>query len=369
MKILFAISTMQDGGAERTVANLANYFVKQNNEIIIMVLDNNESFYDLEKEVNYRKLNLYTDNKSIFNTFSFYKRSILKIRKLFNDERPDIVLSMNYKIIPSIIIANIFINIPIVCSERSNPYIYPNNIVWRYLRRTLSTVCDGYIFQTERAKKYFPLKTQKKSIVIQNPISIQCELNKDDYIGNKKQIVAVGRLNEVKGFDSLIKSFSIIQDKIEDINLIIYGEGPERNNLSDLINSLELNNRVFLYGKSKKVLNEIKNSKAFILSSRSEGMPNALIEAMSIGLPCISTRCKLGPEEIIKDNVNGVLVEVDDIEGMARAILKVINCREFANILSKNALKIRETNSLNKISIDYYAYFEKVIKNKSCRKY
>ncbi|SCJ98231.1 Probable poly(glycerol-phosphate) alpha-glucosyltransferase [uncultured Clostridium sp.] len=364
MKILFAISTMQDGGAERTVANLANYFAGQNNEIMIVVLDNNESFYNLDVKIDYRKLDLYTDNKKVINKVLRYKKIIKKIRKLFKEEKPDIVLSMNYKLIPIIIMANIFINIPIVCSERSNPYIYPKNLTWRYVRRILSTVCDGYIFQTEKAKKKFPLKTQKKSVIIQNPISSQCELYKDSYIGDKNQIVAVGRLNKVKGFDILIKAFSSIAYEIEDINLIIYGEGPERNNLINLINDLKLYNRVILYGKSTNVINEIKNSKMFILSSRNEGMPNSLMEAMSLGLPCISTKCELGPEELIENNINGLLVKVDDVEEMTRSILKLINDREFADTLSKNALKIRETNSLNKISIEYYTYFQRVIANK-----
>lgn len=362
MKILFAISTMQDGGAERTVANLANYFAKQNNEVTIMVLDNNESFYNLDMKIGYRKLDLYRDSKGLINKVLGYKKTINKIRKLFKEEEPEIVLSMNYKLIPIIMMANILINIPIVCSERSNPYIYPNNLIWRYLRGILSTICDGYIFQTEKAKKYFPLITQKKSIIIQNPISSECELYKDIYIGDKKQIVAVGRLNKVKGFDSLIKAFSSIADKIQDINLIIYGEGPERNNLTNLIENLKLNNRVILYGKSTNVLNEIKNSKVFILSSRNEGMPNSLMEAMALGIPCISTKCELGPEELIENNINGLLVKVDDVEGMAISMSKLINDREFANTLSNNALKIKETNSLKKISMEYYTYFEQVIK-------
>lgn len=367
MKILFAISTMQDGGAERTVANLANYFANQNNEVIIMVLDNNESFYNLDVKIDYRKLDLYRDNKKVINKILRYKKIINKIRKLLKEERPDIMLSMNYKLLPIIIMANIFINIPIVCSERSNPYIYPSGLTWRYLRKILSIACDGYIFQTERAKKYFPLKTQSKSVIIQNPISSQCELYKDIYIGDKKQIVAVGRLNRVKGFDLLIKSFSRIADEIQDINLIIYGEGPERNNLTNLIEKLKLDNRVTLYGKSTDVLNEIKNSKMFILSSRNEGMPNSLMEAMAIGLPCISTKCELGPEELIENNINGLLVEVDDVEEMSQSILKLINDRRFAKILSKNALKIRETNSLKKISMEYYIYFQRVIEKKKCR--
>ena len=98
MKILFAISTMQDGGAERTVANLANYFASQNNEIIIMVLDNNESFYNLDVKIDYRRLDLYRDNKKVINKILRYKKIINKIRKLLKEERPDIVLSMNYKI-------------------------------------------------------------------------------------------------------------------------------------------------------------------------------------------------------------------------------------------------------------------------------
>ena len=120
MKILFAISTMQNGGAERTVASLANFFIDKNNEITIMTLDNDESFYDLDKKIDHIKLNLYKENRSLFNKILDYKDSIYKVRRIFKYKSPDIILSMNYKLNPIIIMANIFINIPIIYSHLRN---------------------------------------------------------------------------------------------------------------------------------------------------------------------------------------------------------------------------------------------------------
>ena len=216
--------------------------------------------------------------------------------------------------------------------------------------------CNGFIFQTEGIKKTFPIKVQKNSIVISNAIS-----NKkvyDIYVHNKENVItAMGRLNSQKGFDTLIKAFSIVNKKNSSYILKIFGEGSDRDTLQNLIDNLNLHDYVQLCGTKSDAINDVANSKIFVLSSRYEGMPNALIEAMAAGTACISTDCKFGPSELINDGKNGLLIPVDDVRTLSEKILFLIKNDSARENIEKEAMKIRKKLDANTIYKKYYDYF------------
>lgn len=313
---------MTSGGAERVIAQLANYFIEQNISCRIITTDNREVMYPLDETIEVLAIGKKSNNKAIDRILR-YKR----IRSVVQKNRPDVVLTMPEDTGIYAILALIGTGIPVFVSERNNPWVMPNIKITRFLRKLAYLFAKGIIFQTEMAKSFFSRHIQKKGVVLQNPVDEK--RIPEPYTGERKKIfAAVGRLEPQKNYPMLIKAFSEFHEAEQDYQLIIYGEGTERANLEKLIKQLNLEDSVFLPGRNKDVLNAINDSAAFILSSDYEGMPSALIEAMCMGMPVISTDCPSGgPRELIHNGENGLLVEVNNTESMKKAMHQIIDGR------------------------------------------
>ena len=167
---------------------------------------------------------------------------------------------------------------------------------------------------------------------------------------NKKVILASGRLHKFKQFDLLIRAFSNIKDKHPDWNLVILGDGEERNNLNQLVCNLEVVDRVYFPGKVGNMSEWYERANMFVLSSVVEGFPNVLLEAMAYGLPCISFDCDTGPRDMIKQGVNGILVNPNDKDvGLSNAIDKIIRNENLSSSIANNAILLREKYSIDNI--------------------
>ena len=167
----------------------------------------------------------------------------------------------------------------------------------------------------------------------------------------------MGRLDEQKGFDVLINAFKEVYNRHPEYKLKIFGNGLEKNKLQELINKLGLSENVILCGANQDAIFEVAKSKIYVLSSRYEGMPNALIEAMAAGTACISTDCKFGPSELINDGKNGLLIPVDDVRTLSEKILFLIKNDSARENIEKEAMKIRKKLDANTIYKKYYDYF------------
>ena len=179
----------------------------------------------------------------------------------------------------------------------------------------------------------------------------------------RRAICAAGRLEDVKGFDILLAAFSLFHKEFPEHTLHIYGDGQLKNVLQEIIRVNGLQNHAFLEGYVKDVPAVLCRHTMFVFSSRHEGMPNALIEALACGLPCVATNCDYGPSELIDDGENGLLVPVDDIAGIAGAMGKIASDEIVAVKLAQNALQIRETHSVEKISALFYHYITGIANN------
>jgi GalNAc-alpha-(1->4)-GalNAc-alpha-(1->3)-diNAcBac-PP-undecaprenol alpha-1,4-N-acetyl-D-galactosaminyltransferase len=353
---------MTGHGAERAAACLVNNFSKLGYEVVLMKLDNEKSFYELNSNIEIINLNI---NKASSNKFKAIKnniKSILITRRAIKKVKPDVIMCFSITTIFLSVFSAIGTKIKVIGSEQSNPYYSLNGSLWKPAKKILSPLCDGFIFQTERAAAFYPKRVREKSIIIPNAI-----YNDDIYnvvIPEKKEkiVCSVGRLIELKGFDVLIRAFHKIHDRIPEYKLVIYGEGNYRGKLEHLINQLSLNDKVLLPGLTNHIEQKLVNAETFVLSSRHEGMPNTLLEAMALGLPCVSTNCEMGPAELIDNMKNGILVEVDNIEKMSEAILLTIKDKNIAKKLSDEAMKIRKTNHPSKISLLFSNYIESIVK-------
>jgi len=279
---------------------------------------------------------------------------IVRLRRIIKNELPDIAMSFlanNYLIVSTIFPKRL--NLKLIISERNTISYTLRFSKFRIVKKIISKILyrkADTIVAISKGVKEDLIKTlklpQEKVKVIYNPLDIDKikrmakeEIN-HPWLVNKEYpvIINVGRLIYQKGQDILLKAFKIVNEKIES-RLIVLGEGPLLNELKNLTKQLNIEDKVDFVGFQKNPFSFISKSDVFVLSSRWEGFPNVLIEAMACGVPVISTDCPSGPNEIIENGKNGILVKVDDVYGLAEAILSILENKNFSDALSKNALK------------------------------
>lgn len=358
MKIMFNTSSMGKGGAERVISVLANELIKEN-EISILLNTTKDKAYELDKRI---KL-LETDKKEISIALIRNLKRLYVSGKLIKEENPDIIVS--FLPMPSyrILLLRKIIKKPIIICDRNDPKREYKSFINNLLMKKLYKKADGFVFQTKEQKEFFNKEIQSKSIIIYNPIKTEF-LSKDENILKEDTIINVGRLVEQKNQKMLIEAFAKLPNKYKNYKLKIFGTGPLEKELTEQIQKLNLQERIQLCGVCDDIKTELEKAKIFVLSSDYEGMPNALIEAMAVGLPVISTDCPCGgPRELIDDEKNGLLIKVNDIEGLERRIEDLIENQEKAITIGKKAEEIKDRLNLANIVEQWQSYIMEV-KNK-----
>lgn len=361
MKLMFFYSSMLAGGAERMISALANYYAQHNIDITVAVMDHRPSFYQLDPRIQF--MNLYRLNKSKNRLQAL--RNGLKIiritRRAFKEIEPECVVCFGTNYLLYAVIARFFLNIKIIGSERNNPNRNHYNF-WDRVRKFVALFADGFIFQTNGAKNYYPKTVQANSVIVPNGVFIDKSadlVGYNDRIPNS--ICAVGRLHYQKGYDILLEAFSMFSQHHPAYTLKIFGEGNERERLQDLITTLGLEGKVILAGRITNVIETLSQMQIYILSSRFEGMPNALMEGMAVGCACISTDCDFGPRELIRDGENGLMVPAEQPALLARAMEKLAADPVLCEKLSRNAVNIRTTHSIENIAEKYLSYIAQIV--------
>lgn len=298
MKIMFTMMSMQKGGAERVIANLSNYMIN-NHEIILVPMLNEKIQYNLNKNIKIRTINKKeakrTKIRKILEKISIFKLHSLK--NIILEEKPDIIISFlpepSFKILALKKINKKIKEIPTIVSVRNDPVIEYKNKIINIIMRKLYPLADGFVFQTEDAKKYFDDIISCKNEIIVNPVGDN--FIKERYIGEREErIVAVGRLEPQKNHQVLIEAFKGVYEKHPDYVLEIYGNGSLEEKLKMQVDQLGLNSAIIFKGNSDSIEKDIYKAKAFVMTSDYEGMPNSLLEAFVLGVPCISTDCPCG---------------------------------------------------------------------------
>lgn len=322
------------GGAERVISVLCNRFVEQGIETTIIVRQNPHSVYPLDDRVRL----VATSATGRIGILRNLKRN-LKLRHEIKKSKPDVIISFLTPINIQTILFSVGLGIPVVVSERNNPETDINRRD-RLMAKLLYPLCRGLVFQTEDAKNWFSNRIQNKGTVIPNPISENLPSRKEVVPG---RIVSVGRLVAQKNQKMLIDAFAAYSARNPAATLTIYGQGPMKEELEQYINARGMQKKIILAGYCANVMEEIADAALFILPSDYEGMPNALIEAMGIGLPCISTDCPCGgPRYLIDDGINGVLVPVADAQAMTKAIERLMNDPNEAETIGTHASELKK---------------------------
>jgi glycosyltransferase involved in cell wall biosynthesis len=346
-RVAFHIYSLEHGGAERVTSILANKLSERDIEVTVFVMKAiNCNSYRLAKDV--RVVNVSMD-PALENTGTgllFNIRRLFVLRRLVKEFSPQVLYTMLVRgnVIGSF--AMIGSGIPCVVSERNDPKYDVVSMPWRILRRIAYSVCHGVVAQTPRVEQWLRHNTKASTIkVISNPVEYPVPdgspfIEVPSHRG--PMIVAVGRLCPQKQFTHLIAVFSALTREFPDWWLAILGDGPDRESLATQISDARMTEKISLVGRVGNMSDWYREADIFVMTSRYEGYPNALIEAMASGVPAVSYDCPSGPADVIQDGVNGMLVEPDSTDELERKMRLVMSDSSLAAELSERALEVRE---------------------------
>jgi len=342
MTILFFAHSFIYGGGEKVRNWLANQLINDGHTVIYATPEISPEIYD-----DIEKVGLLNRVKLIEYPFNIKKKHPIKyakaIKSIYHTHKVDLLIYFGGSLVEQVIAK--LNGVKVLLSERCDPH--SRSIPAQILKQVQYRIADGYVFQTPDASKCYGKRTHRLSTVIPNPIIDK--LGEPQYDNLRKEVVSVGRLSKEKNQKDLITAFSIFAKDHPDYILKIYGSGALKDQLIKQIHNLRLDERIEIISGKTNISELIKGAELFVLNSNTEGMPNALIEAMSMGILSISTDCPIyGPRFLVRDGENAFLTPLRDAERLAVKMSEALS-HPNANEIRRNAVKIRET--LNPLSI------------------
>jgi len=361
--IAFYISSLRKGGAERVIVNLAEHFNKEGYRTLIVTTRKAEREYEISSGIR-RRIAEPPEEALNRGRLGNFKLRFMTLRQIWKEERPDLILSFIGKNNMMAVLTSAFLKIPVVVSVRGNPPSeYPTKGL-KFVADILFRRAAGVVLQTKDSASFFAKAVQRKSVILENPLNPA--FIKPAFTGERRnEIVSVGILDENKNQAMLVKAFHGIAGEFPTMQLMLYGEGEKREELENLARELGIEERVHLPGQCDKVQDTIDKARIFVLTSDTEGSPNAVIEAMSLGLAVISTDCPCGgPAQLIQNRENGMLVPVRDEKALEGALREILGNPELEEKLRKNALQIQKTLEPEKILRKWQQYLEQWIRHR-----
>ncbi|MBE9580402.1 MAG: glycosyltransferase family 4 protein [Proteobacteria bacterium] len=353
MKLTCFIYSLGPGGAERVMSILADAWASRGHKVTIVTYDEGRlSFFSLPPEVTVQKLRL--SGGSMLKRIGNHFRRIPSFRRVIRETRPDIVISFMDRTNVLVLMAALGLNVPLIVSERTNPLRYSPGFPYNYLRRCLYQKAMAVVVQSNGLAEWFKPMSNRVA-VIPNPVKA-CRDNQNYQAGRTFTVVGAGRLSLEKGFDLLLTAFSKVRKEHPEWNLVIYGDGPERPVLERQISELNLDGKVRLPGVTTDLTTHLRTAGCFVLSSRFEGFPNVLIEALACGCPVIATNCSDSIAEIVRYDWNGLLIPSEDTDSLANALKRIMEDVGLRRIFEANG-----PDSVRKFDIDSIAeHWEKL---------
>jgi glycosyltransferase involved in cell wall biosynthesis len=342
--ILFVVSSLGAGGAERVIAQLTSHLMRAGARISIVSFDRSSDpiYHDFPEGAAFHRLGARTTLPVLRTAVrvALLRRTIWRLA-------PDIVISFLTKINVITLAAATGMAVPVIVSERNNMLRQPMHFLWKGGVAAFFPRASAIVLQTAASAAMLPAKVRHKATVIGNPVD---HLPWQPAGFAAKRITAVGRLTDQKGFDTLIDAFARVAPLCPDWQLDIWGEGPERTMLEARIEQRGLVGRIKLPGLSERPSQWIESASLFVLSSRYEGFPNVLGEAMAAGMPVIATNCAFGPAELVRDGENGLLTALEDPDALAEAMVRLIEDPALSARLAKSAARVSDIYSPRSIA-------------------
>lgn len=338
--ILFVLASLSAGGAERIVSEMANYWGQKGWTVGLLTLsDSRSDHYILHKNVRRICLDAMSRSETAYESLVNSVRRIVALRRAIRSFAPDVVLSMVDRTNVLVLAAMPGLRIPAIVSERIDPTQYDIGRIGRAARRVLYPLASAVVVQTATvagwARAFLPAN---KVRVIPNFVCARISQPKM----RERLILAVGRLEQQKGFDILLVAYAKSKAVAHGYRLVILGAGSQREALLALADQLGIAEYLEMPGVVAAPEEWMERAAIFVLSSRYEGFPNALVEAMAMGCAVIATDCPSGPREIVRTNEDGLLVRSGDADSMAHALSTLIENEGFRERLGSNAMAIRK---------------------------
>lgn len=364
-RIAFYIGSLCIGGAERVISNLAEYFYQEGYEVYMVTKLKEDIEYELRPEIP-RIIADITSDEETGSRIGNLKARIDKLTRIWEEVKPDIIVSFIRKNNLMALVSARPLKIPVVVSVRSAPARELSGMGMKQLTFAMFRMAAGVVLQTREAKEFFPKYIQKKSIVLANSINpgfLNAMENIDTSIAREKQIITVGRIDDNKNQKMLVEAFGTIANKYPDWTLELCGDGSGRKLLEARVAELGLTGRINFNGDVSDVPARLAKASIFVLPSKVEGMPNALIEAMVMGCACISTDCPCGgPRDLInEDESNGILIPVDDVNALTVSLERLINSEDTRAKMGAEATKLIDKLHPDQVNRQWKEYIESII--------
>lgn len=340
-RYVFFDATLLQGGAERVISLLTKEMAEKGLPVKILLYQDVQPFYTIDPRVEIVYVCKETGSRNVL-------KNLLWMRRFYRDNA-DVVISFLAMYNVLTLLATLGGRQTVIVADRNDPRHVPGKGPLRKLRDFLYRFADGVIVQTKHNQVYFSAAVQKKSTIIYNPVDLGGKAGIALETPKRRRIVSVGRLMPQKNQCLLLEAFAKVREKFPEYTLTIYGEGPHRQTLEERIARLGLEGQVFLPGSVKDVHERITDADVFVMSSDYEGMPNALIEAMCLGLPVISTAVS-GATDLIQSGHNGLLVNCGDTDALAEAMEQLLGSREKREAFGREAEKLNDKLKIEDIT-------------------
>lgn len=346
MKITFVCKHLANGGAERVISELITEFIRRGIRVQLVLLFDEIEYskkieFDIPDSVELVELNWKPEKRML--------QALLHNGELRKVISGDCIVSMLYPATEASIIAGKKLKIPVIVSERNNPRVSPPTKKGRIMRNCMFNFADACVFQTHEAMAFFPCRIQRKGVIIPNPIRPDLP---GRFLGEReKKIAVVGRLEKQKNHPMMLRTFQKFSREYEEYELHIFSRGPLLDELQAYSRELGIGDKVFFEGFVPNVNDIINSYEMYISTSDYEGISNAMLEALAMGIPSICTDCPVGgARETIKNGYNGFLIPVGDEIALLEAMKKIVTQHRVADEIGINATKVKENLSIRRIA-------------------